>query len=186
LKRIRGRLTYANVISTLALFLVLSGGVAIAANQLEKNSVGAKQLKAGSIGTGKLKAGAVKGGKLADGSVTTPKLGDGAATTAKLGDGAVNGAKLGVGAVTASKLGPIITRVASGDIPKNELGTLSVSCQPGEVLLSGGADWLRKGPDLILHIAESAASAPNTWRATGNNFSAATVNFRVYAYCLAA
>ena len=186
MKRIRGKLTYANVISTLALFLVLSGGAAIAANQLGKNTVGSKQLKANSIGPGKLKAGAVKGDKLADGSVTTPKLGEGAATTGKIADSAINGAKLSVGAVTGSKLGPIITRVVAGDIPKNELGTLSVSCQPGEVLLSGGADWLRKGPDLILHIAESAASGPNTWRATGNNFSAATVSFRVYAYCLAA
>ncbi len=150
------------------------------------NSVGAKQIKANSIGTGKIKAGAVKGGKIADAGVLGSKLVDGAVSTGKIADGAVNGAKLGVGAVTASKLGPIITRVASGDIVKNELGTLQVSCQPGEVLLSGGADWLRKGPDLILHIAESAASAPNTWRATGNNFSAATVNFRVYAYCLAA
>jgi hypothetical protein len=186
LKRIRGKLTYANVISTLALFLVLSGGAAIAANQLEKNSVGAKQIKAGSIGTGKLKAGAVKGGKLADGAVTTPKLADGAATVGKIADGAINGAKLSVGAVTASKLGTIVTRTNSGDIIANELGTLSVSCAPGEVLLSGGADWLRKGPDLILNIAESAQSAPNTWRATGNNMSAAKVNFRVYAYCLAA
>jgi hypothetical protein len=44
LTRLRPRLTYANVISTLCLFIVLGGG-AYAANALPKNSVGAKQLK---------------------------------------------------------------------------------------------------------------------------------------------
>ncbi|MGE5408003.1 MAG: hypothetical protein ACM3NV_05270 [Syntrophothermus sp.] len=175
MKSLSGKLTYANLVSTAALFLVLSGGVALAATQLAKNSVGSKQLKANAVTTAKIKAGAINGSRLADSAVTS----------AKLADGAVTGAKLSAGAVVASKLGPIVTRTATGDIPKNELGTLSVSCQSGETLLGGGADWLRKGPDLLLQIAESSMSAPNTWRATGNNLSAATVNFRVYAYCLA-
>lgn len=42
--RLRPRLTYANVIATLALFLVL-GGAAYAATALPANSVGTKQLK---------------------------------------------------------------------------------------------------------------------------------------------
>ena len=45
-KRLRARLTYANVIATLALFLALGGGAAYAAS-LGKNSVGTKQLKPG-------------------------------------------------------------------------------------------------------------------------------------------
>src|SRR5262245_14937709 len=122
LKGIRARLTYANVISTLALFLVLAGGTAFAATQLAKNSVGSKQIKANSIGTGKLKAGAVKGGKIAAGGVGTGQLADGAVNGAKLADGAVTSAKLAVGAVNASRLGPIVTRVASGDIINNEQG----------------------------------------------------------------
>jgi hypothetical protein len=51
MKAVRTRLTYANVISTLCLFLVLGGG-AYAATQLPKNSVGTKQIKDGAI-TGK-------------------------------------------------------------------------------------------------------------------------------------
>jgi hypothetical protein len=43
--RIRGKLTYSNVISTLCLFLLLGGGTAFAASQLGKESVGARQLK---------------------------------------------------------------------------------------------------------------------------------------------
>jgi hypothetical protein len=51
---LRGKLTYANVISTIALFLVLAGGTAIASQTLAKNSVGAKQLKAGAVTAEKL------------------------------------------------------------------------------------------------------------------------------------
>ncbi len=54
----RIRLTYANVMATLAVFLVLGGG-AYAATSLPKNSVGSQQLKAGAITPPKL-SGAVK------------------------------------------------------------------------------------------------------------------------------
>jgi len=53
--RIRGKLTYSNVVSTLCLVLVLGGGTAYAATtMLPKNSVGARQIKKGSITPAKL------------------------------------------------------------------------------------------------------------------------------------
>jgi hypothetical protein len=61
---LRSKLTYANVISTFCLFLLLGGGTALAANQLGKNSVGAKQIKKNAVTTAKLKKGAVTGSKL--------------------------------------------------------------------------------------------------------------------------
>jgi hypothetical protein len=67
-KQIRNRLTYANVMSSLAVFLVLGGATAFAATK-----IGSNQLKAGSVITGKIKREAV--------------------TTAKIKNNAVNGAK---------------------------------------------------------------------------------------------
>jgi hypothetical protein len=67
--RLRGKLTYANVISTLCLFLLLGGG-AYAASHLSKNSVGTKQLKNNSVTAKKLKNGSVTGAKVLDGSLT--------------------------------------------------------------------------------------------------------------------
>jgi hypothetical protein len=43
--RLRGYLTYSNVVSTLCLALLLCGGTAYAATALAKSSVGSKQLK---------------------------------------------------------------------------------------------------------------------------------------------
>lgn len=54
MKTIRKRLTYANVISTICLFLLLGGGAAYAATHLPKNSVGSKQLKKGAVTPAKL------------------------------------------------------------------------------------------------------------------------------------
>lgn len=57
------RFSYANVVSTLCLFLLL-GGVAVAATQLPKNSVGAKQLKRNAVTGPKIKNGAIGAAKL--------------------------------------------------------------------------------------------------------------------------
>lgn len=54
--KLRSHLTYANVISSIALFCVLGGG-AYAATQLPKNSVGAPQLKKNAVGSPKVKDG---------------------------------------------------------------------------------------------------------------------------------
>ena len=55
MKRLRSKLTYANVVSTLCLCLLVGGGTALAASQmLPKNSVGAKQLKKHAVTLAKL------------------------------------------------------------------------------------------------------------------------------------
>ena len=55
MKRLSGKLTYANVVATLALFLVIAGGTAFAAKQmLPNNSVGTKQIKKEAVTPAKL------------------------------------------------------------------------------------------------------------------------------------
>lgn len=58
MKSVRKRLTYANVMSSIAVFLVVAGGTAFAASQLGKESVGTKQLKKEAVSLAKIKAGA--------------------------------------------------------------------------------------------------------------------------------
>jgi len=59
-RRFRPSLTYANVISTICLFLVLGGGAAFAAAHLGKNSVGSEQLKPNAVTSVKVKNGSLK------------------------------------------------------------------------------------------------------------------------------
>jgi hypothetical protein len=58
MSKLRPRLTYANVIATLALFLALGGG-AYAALKLPKNSVGSKQIKKNAVTSTKVKNGSL-------------------------------------------------------------------------------------------------------------------------------
>lgn len=74
MKQIRKRLTYANVMSSVAVFLVLSGATAIAAGQLGKNSVGSKQLKKNAVTTAKIKKNAVTTAKIRNRAVTGAKI----------------------------------------------------------------------------------------------------------------
>ncbi|HTR74440.1 MAG TPA: hypothetical protein VMH33_04175 [Solirubrobacterales bacterium] len=53
MKRLRPKLTFANAVSVLALFVALGGG-AYAATQLPKNSVGSKQIKKAAVTPAKL------------------------------------------------------------------------------------------------------------------------------------
>lgn len=53
MRSLRPRLSYANVMATIAMFIALGGG-AYAAMQLPKNSVGSKQLKGGAVTPAKL------------------------------------------------------------------------------------------------------------------------------------
>jgi len=84
MQRIRSHLTYANVMATLAAFVVLIGGTAYAANQLAKNSIGKKQLKAKSVTTAKIKKNAVTTGKIKGNAVTAAKVRAASLTDAEL------------------------------------------------------------------------------------------------------
>ena len=84
MKSIRNRLTYANVMSSIAVFLVLGGATAFAATK-----IGSNQLKANSVLTGKIKKEAV----------TTSKVKNNAITTAKVADGAITGPKVNLSTI---------------------------------------------------------------------------------------
>lgn len=84
MKRIRSRLTYSNVIASLALFFALAGGTAFAASQLGKNSVGSKQLKSKSVTTAKIKKNAVTRAKIKANAITGAKVQDGSLTGADI------------------------------------------------------------------------------------------------------
>lgn len=70
--RIRERLSYANVVATLALFVAL-GGTSYALS-LPRNSVGPKELRAGAVGRSELRKGAVGSSAIKNRAVRTSDL----------------------------------------------------------------------------------------------------------------
>jgi hypothetical protein len=65
----RPKLTYANVMATIAVFIAL-GGASYAALKVPRNGVGAKQLKKNAVTTAKLKREAVTAAKVRKGTLT--------------------------------------------------------------------------------------------------------------------
>jgi hypothetical protein len=118
-KQIRQRLTYANVMSSIAVFLVLGGATAFAATKIGANELKANSIKTGKIvkeavTTSKLKNDSVITSKIANGAISSTKLAGGAVTAAQLADNSVSGTKLQDGSVSATKLAPgFVAPVAS-------------------------------------------------------------------------
>jgi hypothetical protein len=102
-KQIRRRLTYANVMSSIAIFVVL-GGAAVAATQLPKNSVGSKQLKKKAVTAAKIKKNAVTAAKIKKDAVTAAKIKAGAVDGSKIADGSVTGADINAGSVPYARV----------------------------------------------------------------------------------
>src|ERR671931_246179 len=106
-RQITSRLTYANVVSTIALFLVL-GGSAYAAFVVSSNSQIAPNTIYGankpstandnivdrSIAPSDIKGNSLRSDNIADGSLTGTDIADGSLAGADIADGSVNGNKL--------------------------------------------------------------------------------------------
>ena len=143
---VRRRLSYSNVIATLALFIAL-GGVAVAAN-LPRKSVGAAQLKRGAVTTAALRKQAVTSGKLAPKSVINGKLGPSSVGPGNIGNGAVTTSKLAQNAVIAStiKNGVITTNKLDNEaVTTAKLANNSVN---GAKLVNGSVTLAKLGEEV--------------------------------------
>ncbi|WP_134738935.1 hypothetical protein [Nocardioides sp. 503] len=108
------RLTYANVVSTLALVIAMGGGGAAVAAGLAKNSVGSPQIKNGAVKKADLGAGSVVSTKIKDGAVTGADVNEsslGKVPSAKRAD-AAGSAENVLGAVVNSN-GTLVTAQSS-------------------------------------------------------------------------
>jgi hypothetical protein len=158
LKQLRTRLTYANVMSSIAVFLVLGGATALAAG-LAKNSVCTKQLKKNAVTGVKVKNGSLGPADLQAG-VIPPKVD--AYTKAE------SNAQFATKAGTYSRgetytraesnarfLGSTVTvvKTLAASIPANSFEDDLVSCPAGYQAIGGGVD-----PDGVFYGKVSSSS----------------------------
>jgi hypothetical protein len=201
MNRIRGKLTYANVISTLCLILLVGGGSAYAASTLGKESVGSKQLKKEAVTLAKIAAAAKAALKGATGPQGATGPAGAAGPKGEKGDrgekgergevgpstGAAGGALAGnypnptlaPGVVSGSKLGTITTRTETVPIAKENNGSALVECGLGETVISGGALTSLYTVPLV-----GSKKSGNGWEAYARNPTTNSASLFVYAYCL--
>jgi hypothetical protein len=113
----RPRLTYANVVSSLCLFLVLGGGAAYALGG--SNTVFTDDIVNGEVKVADIGQGAVTADELANGQVKAPDIGDGEVKSAEIANGQVKTADIGAGEVRTSNVAN--DNLTGGDISPNSL-----------------------------------------------------------------
>lgn len=94
MRKLRGKLSYANAMATIAVFIAL-GGAAYASTVLPKNSVGAKQLRKGAVTAAKIKKGAVNASKVRTNSLTGSQIDESKLGTVPTAGFASNAAAVG-------------------------------------------------------------------------------------------
>lgn len=135
MNRLKQHLTFANVLSCMALFVALGGGVAVAAGKIGTGSVKATniakeavtnpKIKRQAVTSGKIKDGNINAADLATGSVINSKLAKKAVTNAKLGNESVGTSKLAKKSVTESTIGP--EAVSNGKLGKESVSAAKLS-----------------------------------------------------------
>jgi hypothetical protein len=179
-KQIRKRLTYANVMSSLAVFLILGGATAVAAKK-----IGSNEIKGNSITTGKLKKEAVTRAKVKKAAIDSSKLADNAVTTSKIADDAVTGAKVkestlgevpsaakavnAVNAENAATVGGQTVLKIFGLVPSGAVGQQTIASFSGFTITSNCA-----GTDPDINLLSPAGVAFDM-KAQGNGTGAGTV-----------
>lgn len=155
----RLRLSYANVMATIAVFIALGGGAyaalsippgsvgskqiaknAVHAKQIAKRAVRKKELARNAVRSRKIKDGRVKSFDLRDSSVTSAKLADASVETAKLADAAVSTPKLLDESVTAPKLGTVEYARVEGPGSTSSATPVEISPAGPELQVALGAD----------------------------------------------
>jgi hypothetical protein len=115
LRRFRPRITYANVVSTIALGLAIGGGTAYAATK---------------IGSGNIRYHAVTASKIANNAVTASKVKDSALSGSDIRDNTITAADVRNGTLLAADF-------AANQLPKGEKGDSATSIF-GVVTADGG------------------------------------------------
>ncbi len=131
------RLTYANVVSTLALFLVLGSGAAYAADKIR---------------SGDIAPGAVRTSDVFKRAIISGKIAVGAVQSNQIADGAVGSKQIGAGAVAPSNLQFPVSFVAS---PTG--GSAPVTASPEPYPLADGT-WVQRPGEIDVILGATVAT----------------------------
>jgi hypothetical protein len=182
--QMRKRLTYANVMSSLAVFLILGGATAFAAvkkvgsNEIKANSIKTGKIVKEAVTAGKIKKAAVTEAKLADGAVTTNKLANGAVTTDKIADNAVTGAK--VNEATLGQVPSAATAATAGSVGGNTVQRVfyhGANTSAQQTILSLNGLTLTAKCTAGVLSANATTSVPNTLIHSGGNYAGANLTY---------
>ena len=166
--RLRRRLTYANVMSTIAVFAVLAGGGAYAASkigsqEIKKNAVRAKHIKAGNVKASDIATAAVDSAKVADESLTgadvaeatlgqVPSAANAASAASATSAGTAGDADLLDGKDSSAFLSDVVAATTGNMDPPNVAAN---SCFTGDMVVAG----IQPGDHVVVTTPQDLSAA---------------------------
>lgn len=181
----RPKLTYANVMATIAVFVAL-GGASYAAVKPPKNSVGSKQIKKNAVVAAKIKNGAVTGPKIAAGAITGAQVKEGSLIGANVQDGSLTGTDINQSSLTGVRASNVYGVALNGNctpaapfpsgVSASQAGTGCVTTFPFSVINCAATATVGIRTSLLILVEERAVETlrdprhPNDLRTfpTGN------------------
>lgn len=213
MERIRGKLTFANVMSMVAVMIAL-GGTSYAAIKLPSNSVGSAQIKSSAVKNSELASSSVTSAKVKDGALLAkdfavgqlpagPKGATGA--TGVTGPAGPTGPTGAIGpAGPAGLLGGVIVRRVDITLPAGDNSTDPgaptsgfATCAVGETIVGGSANIgnVPDPPDSEVIVSRPSVNDVGSgtvpadgepfafWKGTGHTLKNVAGTMRVFAFC---
>jgi hypothetical protein len=178
--RLRSRLTYANVMSTVAVFFAVGGGTAVALNgsntvfsdditdaqvtnsDLAANSVGPRKVVDGSLGPNEIVPDSLNAGRIAPNAVGGSELAANAVTGAKVTDNTLTGDDLDESSLSGVVKDTVIRFGQQGGPGAISAGSTAI-CHSGEVATGGGGQTAGQDggePELVESVAGRDTGLP--------------------------
>jgi hypothetical protein len=151
----------------------------ITANDLGTDSVGTDEIAENAVKSDEIAENAVTSSEVAPDSLTAGDLASNSVTSPEIADQTINSNDIGPNAVNADELSVVIQRTNSKSLAAGTNGSISVPCQAGEQVLSGGGAPSAYGVEMT-----SNAPSGNGWFYAASNKTGATQTITVYALCL--
>jgi hypothetical protein len=179
----RLRPSYSSVMSSLAVFIALSGG-AYAATKLPANSVGSPQIKKNAVTKAKIKSNSIDSSKVAPDALTAADIKEASLAkvpSAALADSAANAAH----ANAAAAIDKLTYKSLAGSAAPGMFGSQTVPCDGGQHVTGGGVQ--SGNPAIDADIDSYPDGVGTAWTAHVGNFSdTETLSFTVWAICTTA
>jgi hypothetical protein len=193
-RKVFSRFTYANIMSTLAVSLVLTGGAAYAANTVFSTDIVDGEVKAADIGQNQVNTGEITNNQVQSADVRDDTLTNGGLNAQDINSGAVGASELATDSVAFSELafGTIpqfaYTKQASTATDTTTVKELSVTCdtRAADKVTGGGFVVANPGGNIPdVQVVRSYAVSPNTWIVRAVAFSGTpTWELTVVADCI--